>query len=110
MREISPTYIRQIAELMDQRKERLGEHAASSIPAWAVSALGPVTEEPAARPRWRHRAASIGAYRETADMGARLEPGAEPSLRADQDDRRGRTRRNADEPVYLACAVRRGNR
>ncbi len=31
-------------------------------------------------------------------------------VRANQDDRRGRTRHNADGRAYLACAVRRGNR
>ena len=57
-------YIRQIAALMDARKERIGEHAAVSSLPWAVSALGAVPDDPAARSTWRERAASIGAYRE----------------------------------------------
>ena len=64
---------------MDQRKERLGEHAASSVPAWAVSALGPVPEEPPARLQWGHRAASIGAYRELSGYQHPADPvGPEP--------------------------------
>ena len=49
---------------MDARKQRIGEHAATSSLPWAVSALGEVPTDPAARPEWQRRAASIGAYRE----------------------------------------------
>ncbi len=31
---------------MDERKERIGEHAAEQELAWAVGALGPVPEDP----------------------------------------------------------------
>src|SRR5690349_8937375 len=38
-------YVTQVAELMDARKERLGEHAADSAPPWAISALGAIPED-----------------------------------------------------------------
>jgi hypothetical protein len=57
-------YLAEIAKMMDGRKQRLGEHAAQTAPAWAVKALGPVPDDPAARQDWTHKAASIGAYRE----------------------------------------------
>jgi conjugative relaxase-like TrwC/TraI family protein len=57
-------YARQIAALMDARRERIGEHAAEAAPAWALSSLGPVPDDPAARLDWQQRAASAGAYRE----------------------------------------------
>jgi hypothetical protein len=49
---------------MDVRKQRLGEHAATCVPSWAVSALGPVPEHPAARLDWQRRASAIAAWRE----------------------------------------------
>jgi conjugative relaxase-like TrwC/TraI family protein len=58
------TYIAEIAALMDARKERIGEHAAADSLPWAVSALGEVPTDPAARLEWQRGAASIGAYRE----------------------------------------------
>jgi conjugative relaxase-like TrwC/TraI family protein len=57
------TYAAEIGALMDARKLRIGEHAADTAPAWAVSALGPPPDEPATRVEWQRRAASIGAYR-----------------------------------------------
>ncbi|MGH3221081.1 MAG: ATP-dependent DNA helicase [Streptosporangiaceae bacterium] len=57
-------YLAEIAAMMDDRKQRLGQHAAQTAPAWAVHALGPVPADPAARCDWEHKAASIGAYRE----------------------------------------------
>ena len=73
-------YARQIAELMDERKQRLGEHTVASAVAWAVSALGPVPEDPAARQRWQHRASSIGAYRELSGHDHPADPiGPEPA-------------------------------
>jgi hypothetical protein len=69
----------QIAALMDARKQRIGEHAAVSAPAWAVDALGAVPDDPAARPKWQQRAASIGAYRELSGFQAADDPiGPEP--------------------------------
>jgi hypothetical protein len=57
-------YLAEIATMMDGRKQRLGEHAAQTAPAWAVKALGPVPEDPAAQRDWERKASSIGAYRE----------------------------------------------
>jgi hypothetical protein len=57
-------YLAEIAAMMDGRKQRLGEHAAQTAPAWAVKALGTVPEDQAARQDWERKAASIGAYRE----------------------------------------------
>jgi len=56
-------YLAQIAALMDDRTQRLGQHAALTSPAWAVKALGPVPAAPTARRDWEHKAASIAAYR-----------------------------------------------
>jgi conjugative relaxase-like TrwC/TraI family protein len=57
-------YTEQLATLMDDRKQRIGEHAAASLPAWATITLGAVPEDPAASLEWQQRAAAIGAYRE----------------------------------------------
>ena len=76
-------YVTQIAELMDARKKRLGEHAADSAPPWAASALGPVPEHPAARLDWQHRAASIAARRELSGYHHPADPiGPEPAAAA----------------------------
>ena len=40
-------YVTEIAALMDARKDRIGEHAASHPPPWAITALGPVPAHPA---------------------------------------------------------------
>jgi conjugative relaxase-like TrwC/TraI family protein len=53
-----------IAEMMDARKDRIGQHAAENALPWAVTALGPVPDHPVDRLDWQRRAASIGAYRE----------------------------------------------
>jgi hypothetical protein len=58
-------YLAEIAAMMDDRKERLGQHAALTAPTWAVSTLGPVPADPDARRAWETKASSIGAYRET---------------------------------------------
>jgi hypothetical protein len=70
-------YAEQIAELMDARKERIGEHAAEDALPWALSALGAVPDEPLTRLEWQRRAASIGAYRELSgydDLGDPIGP------------------------------------
>jgi hypothetical protein len=54
----------QVAAMMDQRKERIGQHAATSALPWAVAALGPVPGTGPERLEWQRRASSIGAYRE----------------------------------------------
>jgi hypothetical protein len=50
--------------MMDDRKLRLGQHAAQTAPVWALNALGPVLEAPVARREWERKASSVGAYRE----------------------------------------------
>ena len=76
-------YITQIAGLMDARKERLGAHAANCAPPWAVSALGPAPEDPAARLDWQRRAASIAAWRELFGYHHPADPiGPEPAAAA----------------------------
>jgi AAA domain len=57
-------YITKIAALMDARKDRIGEYAAEHAPPWAVTALGPVPDDPPGRADWQQRAAAIGAWRE----------------------------------------------
>ena len=72
-------YAEEIAALMDARKERIGEHAATSTLPWATSALGPVPEDPLTRLDWQQRAASIGAYRELSGYTHPADPiGPEP--------------------------------
>ncbi len=57
-------YLAEIAAMMDDRTRRLGQHAAQTSPAWAVTTLGPVPAGPAARRAWEHKAAPIAGYRE----------------------------------------------
>jgi conjugative relaxase-like TrwC/TraI family protein len=63
-----------IATLMDERKTRIGEHAATSALPWAVSALGPVPSTGPGRLEWQRRASSIGAYRELSGYGHPTDP------------------------------------
>jgi hypothetical protein len=73
-------YLTQIAAMMDDRKQRIGQHTAQHPPPWAVTALGPVPADPAARQEWQHKAASIGAYRETYGCDHPADPiGPEPT-------------------------------
>jgi hypothetical protein len=73
-------YARQIAALMDARKQRIGEHAAANALPWAVGALGPVPDGPLSRSEWQQRAASIGAYRELSSYNHPTDPvGPEPA-------------------------------
>jgi hypothetical protein len=73
-------YVRRLAEAMDQRTERIGEHALHAQPEWALRALGPVPEEPAERLGWQQRASAIGAYRELYGAGDQADPiGPEPA-------------------------------
>ena len=57
-------YLAEIAAMMDDRKQRLGQHAAQIAPAWAITALGPVPDDAAVRQEWERKASSIAAYRE----------------------------------------------
>ena len=80
-------YVEQIAQLMDERKERIGEHAAEQQPPWAVAALGPVPDDPADRLAGSSAPASIGAYRELYGYQHPAEPiGPEPA--GDSPDKR----------------------
>ncbi len=53
-----------LASAMDDRRERIGEHAAEAALSWATGALGPVPEDPVERLDWERRAGAIGAYRQ----------------------------------------------
>ena len=57
-------YLVEIAAMMEDRKQRLGQHAVEIAPAWAVTALGPVPDDAAVQQEWERKAASIAAYRE----------------------------------------------
>jgi hypothetical protein len=73
-------YTMEIAALMDARKQRIGEHAATSTLPWAVTALGPVPDDLVSRLEWQQRAASIGAYRELSGYQHPADPiGLEPA-------------------------------
>ena len=76
-------YLTGIAALMDDRTRRLGEHTAQTAPAWAITALGPVPADPAARQDWERKAAPIAAYREMYGYDHPGDPiGPEPSHQA----------------------------
>ena len=73
-------YLAEVAAMMDDRTQRLGQHAANTAPAWVVNALGPVPVDPATRGAWHAKAAWIAAYRETYGYGHPEDPiGPEPS-------------------------------
>jgi hypothetical protein len=76
-------YTKEIAALMDARKQRIGEHAAASNLPWAVTALGSVPDDPVSRLEWEQRAASVGAYRELSGYQHPADPvGPEPATGA----------------------------
>jgi len=76
-------YITEIAALMDARKDRIGEHAASNAPPWAVNTLGPVPDHPLDRLDWQRRASSIGAWQELSGYDHPADPiGPEPAAAA----------------------------
>ena len=80
-------YLTEIAAMMDDRKQRLGQHAASHPPAWALKALGPVPADEPARQQWRQKASCIGAYREMYGYDHPADPiGPQPA--ADSPDMR----------------------
>jgi hypothetical protein len=73
-------FFAQLAAMMDDRRRRIGEHAAATSPPWAVAALGLVPDDPAARLAWQQMAAAIGAYRELSGHEAPDDPiGPEPT-------------------------------
>jgi conjugative relaxase-like TrwC/TraI family protein len=72
-------YAADLAAAMDQRTQRIGEHAAEDQPPWALNALGPVPGDPLDRLAWLHKASAIGAYRELAGITDPARPiGPEP--------------------------------
>jgi len=81
-------FFTQLANVMDDRQRRLGEHAAARELPWAIDALGAVPDDPAARLAWRQKAAAIGAYRELSghdhpdDPVGPEPPASTPDLRA----------------------------
>jgi hypothetical protein len=65
--------------MMDARKDRIGEHAATHALPWAVGALGPVPSHPLDRLDWQRRASSLGAWRELSGHHDPADPiGPEP--------------------------------
>ena len=73
-------YLRELAEAMDDRTRRLGEHTAATQPAWACQALGPVPDEPVGRLEWEQRASVVAAYRERYGYAHPADPvGPEPA-------------------------------
>jgi hypothetical protein len=80
-------YVQELAQAMDARKERIGEHAVEHEPEWATRALGPVPDELLSRLAWQRKAASIGAHRELSAFDHPVEAiGPEPV--SDDPDRR----------------------
>lgn len=73
-------YLRELAEAMDDRIHRLGEHAAATQPSWARHALGPWPDDPLACLDWEQRASVVAAYRERYSYAHPDDPiGPEPS-------------------------------
>jgi hypothetical protein len=80
-------YLTEIAAMMDDRKQRLGQFAADHPPAWALTSLGPVPADGPARQEWQQKASSISAYREMYGHDHPSDPiGSQPT--ADSPDMR----------------------
>jgi AAA domain/TrwC relaxase len=80
-------YLGKLAAQMDERRDRIGQHAAEQQPSWAVHALGPAPSDPGERQRWQERASAVGAYRELFGYEDEQQPiGPEPV--ADHPDKR----------------------
>ena len=76
-------YLAGIAALMDDRTCRLGQYSAQTAPAWAITALGPVPADPAARCDWARKTTPIAAYREMYGYDHPGDPiGPEPTQQA----------------------------
>jgi hypothetical protein len=72
-------FVTELAEAMDGRRARIGEHAAQTSPGWAVNAIGPVPDDPLERLAWIGRASAMGAYRELYGIESDTDPiGPEP--------------------------------
>jgi AAA domain/TrwC relaxase len=57
-------WLREVAEGMDDRQARLGQHVAEHPPLWATQALGDVPDDRDERAQWEDKAGKIAAYRE----------------------------------------------
>src|SRR5206468_1498466 len=101
-------YLTGIAALMDDRIQRLGQHTAQIAPAWAITALGPVPADPAARPDWAPR--HVGEARRLSRLGAfdaalsAIRAAAEADTARKADDR-GRAARH-EHLAASYCAMR----
>ena len=74
-------YLTELAQAMDDRARRIGEHAAATRPAWAIHALGDLPADLARQAGWQERAARIGAYRELYGHDSQADPiGPAPAL------------------------------
>jgi hypothetical protein len=73
-------YLAELAEAMDDRVRRLGEHTAQTQPLWARQALGPLPHGLLARAGWERRASRVAAYRERYGYSHPTDPiGPEPA-------------------------------
>jgi hypothetical protein len=73
-------YLAELAEAMDDRVRRLGEHTAQTQPLWAQQAFGPLPSGLLARAGWEQRASVVAAYREQYGYSHPADPiGPEPS-------------------------------
>lgn len=57
-------FVQEWAVEMDERTERLGRRIAEEQPAWAITRLGPVPEDPTRRADWERLAGRVERYRE----------------------------------------------
>ena len=72
-------YLAEVAAMMDDRTQRLGQHIAQTGPVWAIAALGPVPADATALRAWQTKAACFAAYREMYGYGHPDDPiGPEP--------------------------------
>ena len=72
-----------LRQAMDERADRLGEHAVETLPAWALQALGPVPDDPVDRLDWQQPASKIATYQELYGVGDERDTiGREPTENA----------------------------
>jgi conjugative relaxase-like TrwC/TraI family protein len=58
------SYLTELAEVADARRDELGQQAADEVPQWAIEALGPVPTDDEQRDVWQQRAGAVAAHRE----------------------------------------------
>ncbi|MFE5730243.1 MobF family relaxase [Streptomyces sp. NPDC056528] len=101
-------FMKEWAEQMDQRTERLGQRVAEEQPEWALVRLGPVPEDPTARADWELLAGRVERYREAhgynkeADAIGQAPPAGAVEALADWE----RARRALGVPEELADITR----